>query len=81
MVRQRRSFTFLILFVGLTILLPGSWTTLRAAAAPTVSGGIFSVTRLDDPVPDTCDATDCSLREAIMPLTRFPLTALLSILT
>lgn len=34
-------------------------------AAPAAQAANFTVTRFDDPVPDGCTPTDCSLREAI----------------
>jgi CSLREA domain-containing protein len=35
-------------------------------AAPAAWASTFTVTRIDDPVPGTCDLGDCSLREAII---------------
>jgi CSLREA domain-containing protein len=36
-------------------------------APPTAAGAdVLTVTRFDDPSPDTCAATDCSLREAVI---------------
>lgn len=32
----------------------------------TLQAGTFNVTRMDDPVPDGCNANDCSLREAVI---------------
>lgn len=45
------------------------WRCLLAFSAllPTIgSAATFQVTRLDDPVPDACLPTDCSLREAVL---------------
>ena len=44
--------------------------SLRLAAllvlAPAASAATFNVTRFDDPAPNGCGATDCSLREAVV---------------
>lgn len=41
-----------------SILILGTLSTAQAAT--------FTVTRTDDPAPDACTATDCSLREAVL---------------
>jgi CSLREA domain-containing protein len=50
---------FVLLWLGGMVVIP----ILTASASPT--GGTFIVTRLDDPAPDGCQPTDCSLREAV----------------
>lgn len=52
-----------------------SWHRLLAISAllPTIgSAATFQVTRLDDPVPDTCLPADCSLREAVLAANALP---------
>ena len=51
---------------SLVVLLTASVLTSVAQAAT------FNVTRMDDPVPDGCNATDCSLREAVIDADQTP---------
>lgn len=39
---------------------------LMLASLSTAQAATFTVTRMDDPAPDACTATDCSLREAVL---------------
>lgn len=48
------------LFVGLAL------TLLIAMPTQAKGGTTYTVTRLDDPTPDTCLPADCSLREAVI---------------
>lgn len=45
--------------VGVAMLVAGAWV-------PTVGAADYNVTRTDDPAPDTCLSSDCSLREAVL---------------
>src|SRR5438874_5432229 len=39
---------------------------LALTGAPHASAATFAVTRTDDPAPDACAPSDCSLREAVL---------------
>jgi hypothetical protein len=56
------------LMSGLVALAAAAGLVLAATSAPAVAGGgtILAVTRFDDPSPDGCAPTDCSLREAVI---------------
>ena len=42
------------------------WLALAGALAPHAAAATFAVTRTDDPAPDACAPSDCSLREAVL---------------
>src|SRR6266581_647290 len=42
------------------------WLALAGALAPHAAATTFAVTRTDDPAPDPCAPSDCSLREAVL---------------
>ena len=46
------------------------WIAL--AGAPSAAAATFTVTRTDDPAPDACDPSDCSLREAVLTANALP---------
>ena len=46
------------------------WIVL--AGAPNAAAATFAVTRTDDPAPDACDPSDCSLREAVLAANALP---------
>jgi CSLREA domain-containing protein len=48
---------------------------LLVALAPSADAATFDVTRTDDPAPDACQPSDCSLREAIRAANADPDTA------
>lgn len=60
----RRTVTLVFLFLVVWILPALVLPSFVASAAPGAGG--FIVTRLDDPAPDGCQPTDCSLREALI---------------
>ncbi len=43
-----------------------TFSMLILASLSTAQAATFTVTRMDDPAPDACTATDCSLREAVL---------------
>jgi hypothetical protein len=60
--QRSRLFTLCLLLTLLTI----SFFALTPQTHAKPQGASLLVTRLDDPAPDSCNAADCSLREAVM---------------